>query len=123
MTAVSPKRLTLTLWMVAAVGLKSGSLMSERNLVLALTSPSYSVLTKRSATRASNDAESRLTWASFQRRSTTTRLLSRGSDCAAACPDHPSTNKIWQTFRIIFLRARHIPAGGGRSEKITVLIR
>src|SRR5258708_33387726 len=46
--------------MFAAVGLNSGSLMSERNLVLSLTSPSYSVLMKRSATRASKDAEAQV---------------------------------------------------------------
>src|SRR5438477_2465468 len=61
--------------MFIKLGLNSGSLMSARNLSRSLTSPSYSVLTNRSATNASRACESRWTCASFHRCSNTISLL------------------------------------------------
>src|SRR6516162_506181 len=101
---MSPKKFILMSWMLACDGLNRGSLMSARNFCLSLISPSHSVFTNRLETSASSAAESRFTCASFQRRSRTMSLLSRGSACWAASPMEPS-NKIKQQETVRIIRA------------------
>src|SRR5271169_6852037 len=100
--------------MLAAVGLKRGSLISARNFCLSLISPSHSVFTNRLETRASRAAESRLTWASFHKRSRTSSLLSRGSACWAASPTEPAASRRQQQIvaRFIPVHARRHPYVG-----------
>src|SRR5579864_496087 len=96
--------------MASCVGLNRGSLISARNLCLSLISPSHSVFTKRLETSASNAAASRFTWASFQRRSRTRILLSRGSACCAAIPTEPAARRRQQRIdRIMQVHARRHP--------------
>src|SRR5579864_3175314 len=77
--------------MATRSGLNFGSLISARNLPRSLTSPSHSVFTKEPAIIPSNARSSRLTWASFQRRSSTISLVACESSlsrtvCANAPP-------------------------------------
>src|SRR5262252_2558933 len=95
--------------MLAWVGLNRGSRMSARNFCLSLISPSHSVLTKRLETSASKAAESRLTWASFHRRSRTASLLSRGSACCADAVAAKARTKQQMMVRFITFHVRHIP--------------
>src|SRR3984957_14761362 len=67
--------------------------MSARNLALSLTSPSYSVLVKVSATSASSTGASRFTCASFQTCSSTISLFSASEVWARAWPAEPSASR------------------------------
>src|SRR5438477_9166182 len=85
-------------------GLNWGSLMSARNFVLLLTSPSYSVFVKCTPTRASSTGASRFTCASFHKCSSTNNLLSceLSGFWAAPALTRPIVNrKRQQTFRIM----------------------
>src|SRR6516164_159918 len=88
--------------MFNALGLNSGSLISARNFSRSLTSPSYSVFTKRSATSSSRARESRCTCASFQSRSSTTSLF----PCAelSALPLCAQTGEDSRAKTIAFLK-------------------
>src|SRR5215469_16351768 len=95
--------------MFACVGLNRGSRISARNFCLSLISPSHSVLTKRLETSASSAAASRLTCASFQRRSRTVSLLSRGSACWAELVTASARKKQQMMVRFITFHVRRIP--------------
>src|SRR5690348_12449945 len=119
MTAVFPKKFTLTSRMVSRDGLNNGSLMSARKCCLSLTPPSHSVLTNRLSTRASRAAASRLTCASFHMRSRTSSLSSRGSVCwAKVTQEQTVSNKQQPTMRSMVVQVRRHPYVRANSRNI-----